>query len=337
MRHLRFLHGSSVVTAGLAVQGAYVPGQESTRRFPWLWLILILVLIAVVIWWLLRRPKRESEANLPVAPRIPDAVAKPAMPAAPAMPAPSAAVAAMPAPEAAPEVSFPEADMPAVSMPEVEMPEVAMPEVEMPEVAMPAVSEPGLGLAEAETPIAVAPAAVAPLLAATVPAGAGDDLTRIEGVGPKVSSVLHEAGVTSFAALAAADAGDLRRILRGAGLRLSDPASWPEQARLAAAGDWEGLEQLQAQLVAGRYVTADDLTLVEGIGPKVASILNQNGIINFRQLAEADVSHLEHVLRSAGLQMMNPGTWPEQARLAAVADYDGLEALQERLKGGRRS
>jgi len=37
----------------------------------------------------------------------------------------------------------------------------------------------------------------------------------------------------------------LREQLLAHGFRLSDPALWMEQARLAAAGDWEGLQAAQ--------------------------------------------------------------------------------------------
>jgi hypothetical protein len=56
--------------------------------------------------------------------------------------------------------------------------------------------------------------------------------------------------------LAAADIGRLRAILDVAGLaRLADPTSWPEQAQLAAAGQWAELETLQANLKGGRRVS----------------------------------------------------------------------------------
>ena len=83
---------------------------------------------------------------------------------------------------------------------------------------------------------------------------AADDLTRIEGIGPKTSGVLREAGISSFDQLSAADSSRLKQILQAAGLRLGDPTTWPEQARLAASGDWDGLETLQGQLKGGRQV-----------------------------------------------------------------------------------
>jgi predicted flap endonuclease-1-like 5' DNA nuclease len=81
--------------------------------------------------------------------------------------------------------------------------------------------------------------------------------------------------------------------------------------------------------------SADDLTRIEGIGPKIASLLSENGITTFRQLGSADLTVLNSLLENAGLQFANPTTWPEQAELAAKSDWAALDSLQERLKGGR--
>lgn len=91
----------------------------------------------------------------------------------------------------------------------------------------------------------------------TQPPPAPDDLKRIEGIGPKISSVLQAAGIATFAQLAVADVDRLRRILEEENpnlLRLADPTTWPQQAGLAAAGDWEALEALQDELKGGRRV-----------------------------------------------------------------------------------
>ena len=79
-----------------------------------------------------------------------------------------------------------------------------------------------------------------------------DDLKRIEGIGPKISGLLQEAGITTFAQLTATDVSQLKRILSEAGIRIADPGTWSEQAGLAAAGDWDALETLQAELKGGR-------------------------------------------------------------------------------------
>ena len=81
----------------------------------------------------------------------------------------------------------------------------------------------------------------------------------------------------------------------------------------------------------------DDLTKIEGIGPKVAQVLKDADITTFDDLARADTAHVKQVLNDAGLQMMNPEGWIDQAKLAAKGDWDGLEELQEKLKGGRKA
>ena len=80
--------------------------------------------------------------------------------------------------------------------------------------------------------------------------------------------------------------------------------------------------------------TPDDLKKIEGIGPKVASLLNENGITTFAQLSEASVAKLDEILDANKLQMMNPKSWPQQAKLAADGEWDALEKLQDELKGG---
>lgn len=85
-----------------------------------------------------------------------------------------------------------------------------------------------------------------------------------------------------------------------------------------------------------REVSEEDLTKIEGIGPKVAKVLRDAGIRNFDSLARADAAEVKSVLNEAGLQMMSPEGWIEQAELAAKGDWDGLQKLQDELKGGRR-
>jgi len=82
---------------------------------------------------------------------------------------------------------------------------------------------------------------------------------------------------------------------------------------------------------------ADDLTKLEGIGPKVSKILNEAGFTSFADLATADDAEVDKVLDAAGLQMMDSAGWIEQAKMAAKGDMEGLAKLQDELKGGRRA
>ncbi len=81
---------------------------------------------------------------------------------------------------------------------------------------------------------------------------------------------------------------------------------------------------------------ADDLTMLEGIGPKVAKVLAGIGITSFADLAGADVAKVQEALDAAKMQYMNPAGWIEQAKLAARGDMEELVRLQDELKGGRK-
>jgi predicted flap endonuclease-1-like 5' DNA nuclease len=92
----------------------------------------------------------------------------------------------------------------------------------------------------------------------------------------------------------------------------------------------------EAEAKVAPVVPADDLEIIEGIGPKIASVLQANGIRSFAQLAASDPEHIQAILRQAGLRLANASTWPEQARLAADGDWQGLFELTIQLKAGRR-
>lgn len=83
----------------------------------------------------------------------------------------------------------------------------------------------------------------------------------------------------------------------------------------------------------------DDLRKVEGIGPKIAAILIENGVLDLRDLAQTTPAQLRSILEAAGRRyaLADPSTWPEQAALGAQDKWAELEALQATLIGGRRA
>ncbi|HSL43142.1 MAG TPA: DUF4332 domain-containing protein [Anaerolineales bacterium] len=95
-------------------------------------------------------------------------------------------------------------------------------------------------------------------------------------------------------------------------------------------------KQREEKPVYKEKASPDDLTRIEGIGPKVAEVLNDTGIKTFEALAQANPAQVQETLNEAGLQMMKPEGWIEQAELAAKGDWDALERLQAELKGGRK-
>ncbi len=94
----------------------------------------------------------------------------------------------------------------------------------------------------------------------------------------------------------------------------------------------------KARPAAGKTTTkGDDLRKVEGIGPKIAELFNDAGIVTFSDLAATSVERLQEILEAAGpnYSVHNPSTWPKQAELAAAGKWDELKAWQDELDGGK--
>lgn len=81
----------------------------------------------------------------------------------------------------------------------------------------------------------------------------GDELERIEGIGPKMAAALRAAGIHTFRQLAEADDDTRRTAIEAAGLTFAPSlVTWGRQARLLADGDEAGFAELTELLVAGR-------------------------------------------------------------------------------------
>jgi predicted flap endonuclease-1-like 5' DNA nuclease len=82
----------------------------------------------------------------------------------------------------------------------------------------------------------------------------------------------------------------------------------------------------------------DNLKRIEGIGPRIESLLNSAGITTFQQLSDTPVERLREIMIAAELRgsFGDPTTWPEQARLAAAGSWDELKTMQDGLKGGHQ-
>ena len=80
-----------------------------------------------------------------------------------------------------------------------------------------------------------------------------DDLTKVEGIGPKAAEALVAAEISTFASLAEAKPEAIKTILTDASPRLAhlEPASWPKQAKMAAEGKWEELKIWQDSVSGG--------------------------------------------------------------------------------------
>ena len=84
----------------------------------------------------------------------------------------------------------------------------------------------------------------------------------------------------------------------------------------------------------GRQVTENDLTLIIGIGPKTAALLQANGIDDWGKLADASAKVLKVLLLETGgvYKSLDPTHWPKQAYMAAQGEWRKLRVFQETLR-----
>ena len=184
-----------------------------------------------------------------------------------------------------------------------------------------------------------------------------DNLQIMEGVGPKIESLLKDAGYKDWASIANASESDLQKVLDDAGprYRMHSPAAWSNQARFASQGQWDKLVQYQKDMdgdtsepsskaqklyfkaIGFAAAKPDDLKVVEGVGPKIESLLKNAGIQNWSVLASTEVERLQNILTAAGdrYRLADPGTWPKQAELARDGKWTELKEYQDFLSGGK--
>jgi predicted flap endonuclease-1-like 5' DNA nuclease len=184
--------------------------------------------------------------------------------------------------------------------------------------------------------------AAAPTQAAPPVTAAGDDLTQLVGVGPKAAAALAAGGITTYTALAQANEPQIRHVLHGADMvPPGNVGTWPMQASYAQKGDWQGLmkhnaKASKAKPATQRAATAvaerpDDLTQLNGIGPRIASILNDGGITTYAELEHANTGELRQIIATGGaLPPSSLESWPTQASYAARGDWSGLATYNRR-------
>lgn len=140
----------------------------------------------------------------------------------------------------------------------------------------------------------------------------GDDLLRIEGIGPTYATRLRAANITTFAQLADSDEETLAQIIGAPAWRKVAYADWIAQAQLAAAGDEAGLQALQDRL---NRRTGNKLGLIAGLGPQSIQVLENAGITGYADLAAADPERLRTLFSAAGVRGGNFAGWIEEAKL----------------------
>jgi large subunit ribosomal protein L27 len=81
----------------------------------------------------------------------------------------------------------------------------------------------------------------------------------------------------------------------------------------------------------------DDLKIIEGVGPKIESLLQEGGLDTWAKVAAATPEQIKAILEAAGprYNIHNPTTWPKQAEMADQGKFDELKVWQDELDGGK--
>ena len=92
-----------------------------------------------------------------------------------------------------------------------------------------------------------------------------------------------------------------------------------------------------AGAILGKYIAANDLKIVKGIGPVIEGILKSNNVNTWKKLSENDPEHISTLLINEGgerYRVHDPETWPKQAELAFNGNWEELKNLQHEIVHG---
>jgi large subunit ribosomal protein L21 len=95
--------------------------------------------------------------------------------------------------------------------------------------------------------------------------------------------------------------------------------------------------KVEAKAKSASKANADDLTKIEGAGPKAAEAMVNAGLDTFAKVAKAKPEAIVAILTEASSRLAHlvTTTWPQQAQLAADGKWDELKELQDKLDGGK--
>jgi predicted flap endonuclease-1-like 5' DNA nuclease len=122
----------------------------------------------------------------------------------------------------------------------------------------------------------------------------------------------------------------------------------PEAAASVAEGDGDKTQlainlteaaspAVHAQETSGSAARPDDLTRIDGIGEKLASILRTAGIDSFQKLANVSDTQLQEILQTANVRLRgNSSTWAQQAAYASQGDWESFKKFnrERKTRGG---
>ncbi|WP_020568413.1 hypothetical protein [Neolewinella persica] len=177
-----------------------------------------------------------------------------------------------------------------------------------------------------------------------------DDLTKINNIGPFLQGKLYESDIYSYEQIANWSEADIVTYTELIGYipGIIQRDDWVGQARdladgtVPAATEAEEGDDYNPDPIPAAVVNINDadhtnLKLIEGIGPKIESVLKDAGISTMSVLADTPIERLSEILEEAGTRFKShdPKTWPVQAGLAADGKFKALKAWQKEMKGGK--
>lgn len=92
-----------------------------------------------------------------------------------------------------------------------------------------------------------------------------------------------------------------------------------------------------AQAAMGKVIKKDDLKVVEGIGPKIASMFHEGGINTWKALSETAVARCQEILDGGGerYKVHDPASWPMQAKMCYEGKWTELAKWQDEHDHGK--
>ncbi|WP_298492986.1 hypothetical protein [uncultured Algibacter sp.] len=131
--------------------------------------------------------------------------------------------------------------------------------------------------------------------------------------------------------------GDLKSTKSSLASSLAAASAAPASSLTATTATSIAFDASAAKAVFGKKIKENDLTVVEGIGPKIQELFHNHDVKTWKALSECTIDKCQDVLNSGGnrYKIHKPGTWPKQAKLAYEGQWEALLKLQDELDGGK--
>lgn len=180
------------------------------------------------------------------------------------------------------------------------------------------------------------------------PYGFIDDISLLDGVGPKTTEALNSVGVVSLIQIAHASEEELAELTAHIGFpEAHKKQEWKTQSIAMLSGDMprsktdaerlKKLKQVQPASVGGWLTVPadfiDEPILIDGIGEKTASALKANGVLSISQIAgmsNVDLAEVTSELNISGYEVKQE--WKAQASAMLSGKPPRSKADQDRLK-----